>query len=236
MKAWILGCASLAALAALPAGAQQMPHPPMAMHDGAMLEISAEGHSTRVPDVAIIQAGVTTQASTAAEAFAQNGARMKRVIAALRAAGVADRDIQTSTIALNPQYRDAQNAPPEIYAYQAANSVTVRFRDVARSGTILDILVREGANTISGPTLVNSQPQAALDEARVDAVAKARGRAELYAKAAGLRVERIISISDATPNRVFPMAGRFDMAANAPEIAAGEQDITVNVTMRFLLK
>jgi uncharacterized protein YggE len=233
----IWGCVALAALAALPADAQDMPRPPML--DGTMLEIAAEGHSTRVPDMAIIQAGVTTQAPTAAAALAQNNAQMVRVAAALRAAGVAERDIQTANISLQPQYRDRKSGEPqEIFAYQASNNLTVRFRDVARAGGIIDILVREGANTLSGPELVNSQPMEALNEARIDAVTKARARAELYARAAGLHVERILSISDAAPGSfvVRGMRAGFAGATNAPEISAGEQDITATVTMRFLLK
>jgi uncharacterized protein YggE len=232
----IRGCVALAALAALPAGAHDMPRPPL---PGTMLEIAAEGHSTRVPDMAIVQAGVTTQTPTAAAALAQNNAQMARVSAALRAAGVAERDIQTADISLQPQYRDRTGREPqEIFAYQASNNLTVRFRDVARAGGIVDILVREGANTLSGPELVNSQPMEALNEARIDAVTKARARAELYARAAGLHVERILSISDAAPGSFVVRGNRagFAGATNAPEISAGEQDIAATVTMRFLLK
>jgi len=235
MKALILSCATLVAILALPATAQEMPRPPMP--DGTLLEIAAEGHSTRVPDLAAIQAGVTTQAPTAAAALAQNNAQMAKVIAALRGSGIAERDIQTANISLQPQYRESKSGEPQaIYAYQASNNVSVRFRDVARAGAILDLLVREGANTISGPNLEISQPAAALDEARIDAVAKARSRAELYAKAAGLRVDRILYISDASPGRtVMPMAMR-GFAADAVSVLPGEQDINVTVTMRFLLK
>ncbi|MES2441730.1 MAG: SIMPL domain-containing protein [Pseudomonadota bacterium] len=239
MRGLTWGLMALAAFAALPAGAQEMPHPPMPLPDGTLLEIAAEGHSTRVPDMAVIQAGVVTQAPTAAAALAQNNAQMARVNAALRAAGVAERDIQTANISLQPQYRERKNGEPqEIYAYQAQNRVTIRFRDVAKAGGILDILVREGSNTVSGPDLVTSQPMEALNEARVDAVAKARARAELYARAAGLRVERILSISDAASRgyEVMGNNGRYAGVMNAAEISAGEQDINVTVTMRFLLK
>lgn len=239
MRALIFGCATLVAIAALPATAQEMPHPPMPM-EGTMLEVAAEGHSARVPDLAVIQAGVTTQAPTAAAALAQNNAQMARVIAALRGSGVAERDIQTANISLQPQYRESKSGEPQqIHAYQASNNVSVRFREVSRAGAILDLLVREGANTISGPNLEISQPAAALDEARIDAVTKARGRAELYAKAAGLRVDRILTISDAAPQRAYAQPGMMrGFAANADmmQVMQGEQDVTVTVTMRFLLK
>lgn len=236
MKTVIWGCVALAAIGALPAAAQEMPHPPM-MLDGTVLEIAAEGHSARVPDLAVIQAGVTTQAPTAAAAMAQNNGQMARVLAALRQSGIAERDVQTSNLSLQPQYRQGKDGQTqELFAYQASNTVSVRFRDVSKAGGILDTLVREGANTLSGPDLTLSQPDAATDEARTDAVAKARARAELYARAAGLHVDRILSISDTGSGGVIfaprMMAG-FD---NKAVIAPGQQDINVTVTMRFLLK
>lgn len=237
MRALILGLAAVAAIASLPAQAQVMPAPPPHMIDGTILEISAEGRTTRVPDLAIVQAGVTTQAATAGEAYAGANAKMARVIAALRAAGVAERDIQTSSVSLQPQYKNRDNQDPLIFAYQASNTVTVKFRDVSKAGAILDVLVREGANTISGPSLTLSQPDAALDEARADAVTKARARAELYAKAAGLRVDRILLISEGGGGRVPVMAGlRAGYYADSAEMMAGESEVNVTVTVRFLLK
>jgi uncharacterized protein YggE len=236
MRAFIWGGAAMVALASLPAGAQEMPRPPMPP-EGTMLEIAAEGHSTHVPDLAVIEAGVTTQAPTAAAALSQNNAQMARVIAALRQSGVAERDVQTSSLSLQPQYRQAKDGQTqEIFGYQASNTVTLRFRDVARAGGILDTLVREGATNLSGPNLTLSQPEAAMDEARTKAVATARARAELYARAAGMHVDRILSISDTGPGAiVYP---RVMMRANAEAvpISPGEQDVSVTLTMRFLLK
>ena len=225
--------------AALPALAQAQDMRPVLV-DGTILDVSATGTSTRVPDVALIQAGVVTQAATAAEAMQQNGARMASVLAALRKAGIAERDIQTANVSLSPQYRYAQNEAPVITGYQASNQVSVRFRDVARSGAILDALVREGANNIQGPNLMVDKPEAALDEARVDAIKRARARAELYAQAAGLRVERILSISEggAMPPPPMPMVmmrARAEAAADT-EVVAGERELSVNLSVRFLLK
>ncbi|MEZ0496000.1 SIMPL domain-containing protein [Sphingomonas sp. IW22] len=208
--------------------------------DAALLDVVAEGRTTRVPDMAVINAGVVTQSETAAAALSANAARMDKVLSALKRAGVSERDIQTATIALNPQYRYGENVPPVITGYQASNRVSIRFRDVAKSGAILDALVREGANQIDGPNLTLAQPDAAMDEARADAIARARSRAELYAKAAGMRVERIASISEGSSGsmpRPMMMVSRMD-AAPAPEtaIAAGEQDVTATVTVRFVLR
>jgi uncharacterized protein YggE len=227
-------------LAPLSASAQEA-RPMVLPADGTLLEVSAEGASTRAPDLAVIQAGVVTQNVTAGEAMRQNSTRMATVLAALKRAGVAERDVQTASIQLNPQYRYAENRPPVITGYQASNQVTVRFRDIAKSGTILDALVREGANNISGPNLTIDKPEAALDEARTQAVATARARAELYAKAAGLRVDRILSISEsggAVPPMPMPMAGYARLSADKAEtqIAPGEQELRVSLSVRFLLK
>lgn len=238
MRFMILGLLAASALASVPASAQVTPVVQAAVVDGTILEISAEGRTTRVPDLAIVSAGVTTQAPTAGEAYKAANAKMAQVIAALRAAGVAERDIQTSSVSLNPQYRNRENQDPVIFAYQANNSVTVRFRDVSKAGAILDILVRQGVNTISGPNLVLSKPDEAMDEARVDAIGKARARAELYAKAAGLRVDRILLISDgSSPVRPMMMRASAGFAADqALEVLPGESEVTAAVTVRFLLK
>lgn len=228
--------AALFTVSALPAAAQEL-RP--VMLDGTVLEVSAEGASTRVPDVAVIQAGVITQAPTAQAAMAQNSQRMAAVLAALRGAGIAERDLQTSSISLSPQYRYENNQPPILTGYQASNQVSVRFRDISKSGAILDTLVKQGANNIAGPNLTVDKPEAALDEARTDAIRKARARATLYAEAAGLRVDRILAISEsgAMPQPVPVMAFRADkMAAANTEVVAGEQQLNVTVSVRFLLK
>ena len=232
----IVIAATLLGTVALPATAQDMR--PVLL-DGTVLEVSAEGTSTRVPDVAAIQAGVVTQAASASAAMAENSRRMAGVLAALRKAGIAERDIQTAAIALNPQYRYEDNKPPILTGYQASNQVSVRFRDVAKSGAILDTLVAQGANNIAGPNLTVDKPEAALDEARTDAIAKARARAVLYANAAGLKVDRILAISEsgAMPAPVPVMAFRAKAeAASDTQLAAGEQQLNVTVSVRFLLK
>ena len=163
---------------------------------GTRLDVSATGESTRVPDVAVISAGVVTRAKTAAAAMAENAARMDRVIAALKGAGVADRDIQTSNLSLNPEYRYVENQPPQLVGYTASNQVSIRFRDIRNSGTVLDVLVQQGANQINGPSLTIDRPEAALDEARANAVTIGRARAATYARALGMQVVRVVSVSE----------------------------------------
>ena len=238
MKTLALPLALAAAAIAGPAFAQTSPILP----DGALLEVSAEGEVTRTPDVATIRAGVTTQADTAAAATADNAQRMARVVAALKAAGVADRDLMTSNVALSPRYRYADNVPPVITGYQASNGVSIRFRDVARSGRILDALVKQGANEIAGPSFSLDKPEAALDEARTLAIVRARARADLYAKAAGLRVERIVSITESSEDRggspqpMMAMTRMKGAEAADTQVLAGETAVVVRVQVKFLLK
>jgi len=223
----------------LPAAAQTPIAVPVTPMAGTQLDIVARGESTRVPDVATISAGVVTQAADAAGAMRENAQRMDRVIAALKRAGVADRDIQTATIGLNPQYRYQEGQAPVITGYQATNSVSVRFRDVEQSGAILDALVAEGANQINGPDLTIDKPQAAMDEARLDAMRTARERAELYAKAAGLSVRRIVAISETLEmGPPVPMPVMRMQAADAAEskVIAGEQTVGITLSVRFELQ
>jgi uncharacterized protein YggE len=236
-----------AALAAtmIPAAALAQAAPttvePLVPAQGTILDVSAEGRTTRVPDLATIRAGVVSQAPTAAAALADNSQRMAQVTAALKKAGVAPRDLATSNVGLSPQYRYTEGQAPAITGYQATNTVSIRFRDVARAGGVLDALVAQGANQIDGPNLSIDKPEAALDEARTDAVKRARARAELYAAAAGMRVARVISIAEAGQNAgepgPQPMFMARAVAADArTEIATGEKDVTVTLSVRFLLQ
>lgn len=222
------------------ASAQSLPPTPVPTLTGTRLDLVAEGEVVRRPDLATISAGVVTQAATAAAAMSDNAQRMAATVAALKRAGVADRDIQTSAISLSPQYRYAENKPPVITGYQASNQVSIRFRDVKRAGTILDALVAVGANQINGPSFGIDQAEVALDEARAVAIAKARARAELYARAAGLSVKRILSISETGGAGVPPPMPMLQMArekaAADTSIEPGEQRIAITVSVSFELQ
>lgn len=205
---------------------------------GTRLEIGATGEVQRTPDLATIGAGVVTQASAAGAAMARNAQAMAATIAALKRAGIADRDIQTAALNLAPQYRYADNQPPALTGYQASNRVTVRLRDLAKAGGVIDALVAAGANQIDGPSLSIDQPEAALDEARAAALAMARRRAELYARAAGLHVKRIVSISETGQGLPQPIVPMMRMMARAPAptpIAAGESTLSVSLQVTFEL-
>jgi uncharacterized protein YggE len=207
---------------------------------GTKLDINATGEVTRVPDVAVISAGVVTRAMTATAAIQENADRMERVRAALKRAGIADKDIQTSNISLNPEYRYENNQPPQLTGYTASNQVSIRFRDIRNSGRILDALVAEGANQINGPNLTIDKPEGALDEARAKAATNGRARAELYARALGMRVIRLLSVSEGGGYAVpppMPMVMRAQEADGASsKIDPGEQRLQVSLAMTFELQ
>lgn len=225
----------------------------------ALLSLSAEGRSHRVPDLAVFSAGVVTHGVTASEALGSNSRQMDRVVAALKRSGIADRDIQTSAISLSPRWNnpdaDAQriaretrqpyvpsNEPPRIIGYDARNSVQVRVRRLGEMGKIIDTLVGAGANEVNGPSFTLDNQKAALDEARTEAVAVGRERAELYARAAGMRVVRLLSMSEGggfyPVQEIFVTAQRGSAGAPPPPpppapVSPGELSLGVNLSMQF---
>ena len=230
-------------VAAIPMSAMAQAVATVPVLSGTRLDISATGEVTRVPDLAIISAGVQTLQPTATGAIEENANRMERVRAALKRAGIADKDIQTSAINLNPEYRYVENQPPRLTGYRATNSVNIKFRDLKRTGAILDALVAEGANQINGPSLTIDKPDEAYDEARANAIKVGRARAELYARALGKRVVRLLSVSESGGYRMPPPmpyaaeAAQVGMARSAKtEIDPGTQQLEVSLAMSFELQ
>lgn len=253
-----------ALLAATPASLAAQPGPPtLTVAPGnTLLTLNAEGRSTRQPDLAVFSAGVTTQGDTGAAALGENSRAMERVIAALRRAGIAERDIQTSNLSIQPIYadptRDAMMAarasgqpfvppPPEqqvprIIGYQASNTVSVRQRNLKDFGRVIDALAAAGANRINGPSFQIENDAAALDEARLAAMTTARQRAELYARAAGLRVARVLSISEGGgyygPQPIAFREVAMEAAAPPPPpapVQPGELQLGTQVTVMYEL-
>jgi len=227
--------AALALSVPVAARAQSVPTVPA---DATLLSVSAQAEARRAPDIATVSAGVVTQAADGNTAMRQNAEQMTRVLAAVKSAGVADRDVQTSGINLNPQYRYEENQPPRITGYQASNNVTVKLRDVAKMGKVLDALVASGANQINGPSFGIDDPEPLYDQARIEALERARARAATYAKALDLRVRRIVSISEGGAAMPVPMP-RMAMAKaeayDSTPVAAGESSVSVSLDVVFEL-
>ena len=208
--------------------------------DGTLLSVSASADAKRVPDVANISTGVVTQAPDANAAMRANAVQMDKVMTAIRAAGIADRDVQTSGINLNPQYNYKDNAPPTITGYQASNTVSMTVRDLSKLGKVLDTLVEQGANQVNGPSFEIDKPDEAYDEARVGALKKAQSRAKIYADSLGLNVRRIVSISEGGSSMPRPMPMMRMMSADAgmakeTSVAPGETTLSVNLDVVFEL-
>ena len=206
--------------------------------DGTLLSVSSRAEARKAPDIATFSAGVVTQAADGNAALRQNAEQMNRVLAAIKAAGVADKDVQTSGISLNPQYRYEENQPPRVTGYQASNTVNVKLREVAKMGKVLDALVASGANQVNGPSFGIDDPEPLYDRARLDALKAARARAETYAGALGVRVRRIVSISEGGAAMPSPMPRMAMMKAEAYDstpVAAGESSVSVNLDVVFEL-
>ena len=148
------------------------------------------------PDQAQIDGGVTSDAKTAREASDANNAAMGKVLLALKGAGIDEKDYQTSRLSLQPQYAPNRSGPSPVVGYRASNRVTVRLRDVTKVASVIDMLVGAGANDIGGINFMVSQASKLLDEAREKAIADARRKAEIYAKAAGVTLGEPLSISE----------------------------------------
>lgn len=247
MKQLTYAAAAALAMSAAPAMADIVTPVPTLSAGSTLLTVNAEGSSTASPDHAVFSAGVTTQGDTASAALADNSAKMNQVIAALKRAGIAERDVQTTNLNISPVYAPPKRLPDgsyeeqvqKIVAYRVNNQVSVKQRKLADYGKVLDALVSAGANQVNGPSFMLSQPEAAQDQARTLAIKAARERAQLYAQAAGLRVVRILSISESgshMPQSVMYRRSSDSVMAAAPApVMAGELETSINVNVQFEL-
>lgn len=201
--------------------------------DPRTITMMGHGEIRAIPDLAQITAGVTTTAPTAAQALAANTTRMKAIFAALGKLGVPEKNIQTTNFFISPQFTNGENNNPHrLTGYQVSNDVSVRLEDVSKLGGTLDALVQAGANQMNGISFSIRTPAPLLERARAEAVADARNRAETFAKAAGVGIGQILSISESaneTPRPMYRMAPA--MVAESVPVAAGEQTVTADVSV-----
>lgn len=236
---------AFAAALALPAFSQAMTAPAAPTNPG-LISIEGVGEVTALPDTAIVNSGVTSQAATAREALDANTAAMSQLIETLKAAGIEARDIQTSNFSVNPNYVYSQEVdasgyslPPRINGYIVSNSVTIKVRNLESLGAVLDQSVTVGANTINGIGFSVADPAKLYEEARKQAFADARAKAELYAGAAGVSLGAIRSISESqgySNPQPYMMreAAMMDAAAPVP-VQAGEMSFSINVSVTWEL-
>jgi uncharacterized protein YggE len=205
------------------------------------ISVTGEASISVPPDRAQIDAGVTSDAKTAREASDANNAAMGKVLAALKGAGIDEKDVQTSRISLQPQYSASVSnrpGPTSIVGYRASNRVAIRLKDVAKVASVIDTLVAAGANDIGNINFAVSNASKLLDDAREKAVADARRKAEIYAKAAGVTLGAPLSISEegAPQQPVFRAKMAAPMAAASTPIAQGEETLSVSVGVTWAIK
>jgi uncharacterized protein YggE len=213
--------------------------------DTPRIQISGMGEAHAAPDMAIIDLTVLREADTAREALTANNAAMRDVLEAMKQAGIAERDLQTSGIALRPRYRhpakDNNLKEPKIIGYSATNSLTVRVRDLKAAGAVLDKSVTLGVNEGGNLRFVNDETTSLMKEARKRAVADALDKARTLAEAAGVKLGRVIEMSEQA-NRPRPVAfARQAALAAAPvdesvPLATGENTYRVTVEMVFAIE
>ncbi len=231
----LIRAAALAAMlsaGALSAHAQAPSTGADAMFRATTLSLSAYGETRIAPDMATINVGVTTQATTAVEAMQQNATRMSQVMSALTRQGIAARDIQTSSLNLSPQYDYRENQPPLLRGYQAQNQLTIRVMDVSKLGVAIDAVVSAGSNQINGISFGLKDPRAAEDAARREAVQALRAKVDLYATATGHRVLRLVNLSEGggySPPQPVPMLAMARAEKADTSISGGELSVRIDV-------
>jgi uncharacterized protein YggE len=224
------------ALALAVAAATWLAAPALAQTPRPAISVIGEATVSVPPDQAQIDGGVTSDAKTAREASDANNAAMGKVLLALKGAGIDEKDYQTSRLSLQPQYAPNRSGPSPVVGYRASNRVTVRLRDVTKVANVIDTLVGAGANEIGGINFVVTQASKLLDEAREQAIADARRKAEIYAKAAGVTLGAPLSIAEqGFPGPIPFRKMAAGMAASTP-VAQGEETLAVTVSVSWAIK
>ncbi|MBY3063734.1 SIMPL domain-containing protein [Rhizobium laguerreae] len=235
----------MTALLALPLAASAPAFAQEAKPREPVISVTGDGESSVAPDMAVVNLAVVKQAKTAREALDENNKAMNDVLAALKSGGIAERDLQTSGFSIQPQYNypqpvDGQQQQPQLIGYQTINSVTVRLRDLAKLGAVIDQSVTLGINQGGEIQFTNDKPDAAIEEARKAAVADAVKRAKTLSEAAGVKLGRILEINENVPRAMPQPVYRATMMKEASDAAVpvqgGENNYNVSVTVTFAIE
>jgi uncharacterized protein YggE len=222
MRHVFVGVVLLAFAAALPAAAAER-----------LVTVSGEATISVAPDTSIIRIGVTSQGKTAREASEANAKQMTSVLAAIKGAGIADKDVQTSRLSLQPQYDPNKAGAAHLTGFQVTNQVTVKIHDINNLPNVLDHAIAAGANEMSGIEFIVSEQSKLLDQARDEAIADAHRKAEIYAGAAGAKVGHVVSISEGGGSA--PPIAMQAIRAGAVPVAPGELTLRAQVTVSYEL-
>lgn len=203
----------------------------------AAITVTGEATVSAAPDLAQIDGGVSSDAKTAREASDANNAAMGKILLALKGAGIAENDFQTSRLSLQPQYAPNRAGPSLVVGYRASNRVTVRLREPNKLASVIDTLVSAGANDIGGIAFTVSNASKLLDGAREQAIADARRKAEIYAKAAGVSLGAPVNISEESSPVPAPFRKNIATMAAAPApVSPGEETLQVTVSVSWAIK
>ncbi len=209
--------------------------------DGPVVELNVFESVSVAPDIATIGAGVTSEAPTATEALRQNSAEMQKVIARIKALGVADKDIQTTGINLNAMYDYNQEERRQVFrGYQASNRVSVILRKIDDAGKVLDALVAAGATDLNGPSFAIENDEDAKDIARKRAIERAQARVQAYADLFGYDGAKVLAVAESIEGRgsmpeMAKMRVSADMAAAAPPVQPGMVSTGISITIKYEL-
>lgn len=204
--------------------------------------VTGEGEATVAPDMALLSLSVMREAKTAREALDANNEAMANVIEAIKASGIADRDLQTAGLQIMPRYnftnRPDGSQEAELVGYQVTNTLSVRVRDLGKTGEVIDKAVSLGVNQGGNIVFTNEDSSSVVTQARKNAVADATDRANTLAQAAGVKLGRVVEISDQSFGaQPMPMSAKaFDRALSAVPIQAGENAYRVQVNITFELE
>ena len=235
----------LTALMALPLAAAAPAFAQETKPREAVISVTGDGESAVAPDMAVVNLAVVKQAKTAREALDENNKAMNDVLTALKGGGIAERDLQTSGFSIQPQYSypqstDGQQQQPQLIGYQTTNSVTVRLRDLAKLGAVIDQSVTLGINQGGDIQFTNDKPETAIEEARKNAVANAVKKAKTLSEAAGVKLGRIVEINEnvprAMPQPVYRATMMKEGADASVPVQGGENNYNVSVTVTFAIE
>lgn len=226
----------VSAALALPATA--IAHSPQTEMPG-VIHVTATANIDVIPDRVSVSAGVQSDGKTAQEAMARNSDLMRNVFATLAANGIAERDISTTNLNLNPRYDYEQrtNGQPLLVGYRASNQITIVSRDLNQTGQLIDSLLQAGLNNINGVNFTVSEPEAAQVQARAAAIEKAKIKARMMAQSANVRLGRLLSLSEGSSAApiIFNTMARAESLSSAPPLAPGEREIGATVTMSYAI-
>lgn len=210
-----------------------------------VIVVTGDGKVDAAPDAAVLTMGAEATGENAREALDKNNAAMARIIDAFLADGISREDIQTSNFQIVPEYRQRRRSDnsdylaPEIVGYRVSNQVTVRVKDLDNLGQAIDRSVMFGANTGGGITFYNEEPETFVDQARDEAIAEARSKAERMSAAAGVKLGPLLMLTEHSggdhpvPMRMAAEMAYGDSSASAVPVMGGENSYSATVTLTY---